>query len=170
MYHCQFSLARFIWEKLINIHHLKQEHSRPSVAQTLMPHLPGLFRTRSWVPMKKNPIAADLGWLMVYCVSSLEFSRWGNSNENTQHTFRLKKIEKISLLYLLTWRYDLHSLPRTTPVSNIFPCSRGIRAIEVPLYFERHTVQNLKYILRRNAGNWLPKHSAKVRIISRNRD
>ena len=65
---------------------------------------------------------------MVCFVYSLESPRWGDSNENTQHTFVLKKIEKISLLCLLTWRYDQHSLARTTPVSNIFSwvqrCSR----------------------------------------------
>ena len=49
----------------------------------------------------------------------LEPPRWGNSNENTQYTFILKKVEKISLLCLLTWRYDLHSLARNTPVSNM---------------------------------------------------
>ena len=31
---------------------------------------------------------------MVYCVYSLESPRWGDSNENTQHTSKLKKIEK----------------------------------------------------------------------------
>ena len=36
---------------------------------------------------------------------------------NTQHTFMLKKLEKISLLSLLTWRYNQPSLARTTPVS-----------------------------------------------------
>ena len=32
-----------------------------SMTRTLMARLPWLFRTRSWVPWKKNPIAADLG-------------------------------------------------------------------------------------------------------------
>ena len=54
-----------------------------------------------------------------YCYSS-KCRLLGDSNGNTQYTFMLKKIEKISLLCLLTWRYDLHSLARTTPVSNIF--------------------------------------------------
>ena len=40
---------------------------------------------------------------------------------NTQHTFILKIIENMSLLCLLTRRYDLHSLAQTSPVSNIFP-------------------------------------------------
>ena len=60
---------------------------------------------------------------MVYCVYSLESPRWGDSDENTQHTFILKKIEKISILSLLTWRYDQPSLARTTPVSNWFSWS-----------------------------------------------
>ena len=45
-------------------------------------------------------------WKMVYCVYSLESPRWGDSKENTQHTFLLKKVEKISLLCLLTWCYE----------------------------------------------------------------
>ena len=39
---------------------------------------------------------------MVYCVYSIELPRLGDSNENTQYTFVLKKIEKIYLLCLLT--------------------------------------------------------------------
>ena len=44
----------------------------------------------------KNPLAADLGWFSVIfffilktvnCVYSLESPHWGDSNENTQHTF-----------------------------------------------------------------------------------
>ena len=42
---------------------------------------------------------------MVYCVYSLESSRLGDSNENTQHTFMLKKFENIFLLCLLIWKY-----------------------------------------------------------------
>ena len=61
---------------------------------------------------------------MVYCVYSLESPRWGDSNENTQHTFILEKIEKIAILSLLTWRCNQPSLARTTPVSNIFSWSR----------------------------------------------
>ena len=56
---------------------------------------------------------------MVYCVYSLESPRWGDSNVNTQHTFMLKKI-KISLLSLLTWRYNRPSLARTTCLELIF--------------------------------------------------
>ena len=53
---------------------------------------------------------------MVYCVYSLESPRWGDSNENTQDTFMLKKIKKkISLLCHLTWRYDQHSIARNNP-------------------------------------------------------
>ena len=54
---------------------------------------------------------------MVCCVYSLESPRWGDSNENTQHTCMLKKIKKPSLLSLLTWRYN-QPLTRTALVSN----------------------------------------------------
>ena len=40
---------------------------------------------------------------MIYCVYSLESPHRGDSNEYTQYTFLFKKIEKISLLCLLTW-------------------------------------------------------------------
>ena len=60
---------------------------------------------------------------------SLELPHRGDSNENTQYTFMLK-IEKTSIFCLLTWRYDKHSLARTTPVSNIFYGSKGVRAID----------------------------------------
>ena len=43
---------------------------------------------------------------MVHCMFQLESPRWGDSNEDTQNTFMLKKIEKISLLSLLIWRYN----------------------------------------------------------------
>ena len=76
----------------------------------MMTRLPRLFRTLSLVPNKNN-IAADIivFWdilgdypftcilIMVYCVYSLESPRRGDSYENTQHAFMLKKIEKISL-------------------------------------------------------------------------
>ena len=61
-------------------------------------------------PLEKNSMAAYLGKFrvifsfilkMVYCVYSLELSRWGDSNDNTQHTFMLKKINNITLLCLL---------------------------------------------------------------------
>ena len=68
---------------------------------------------------------------LVYCVYSLESLQRGDSNENTQHTFMFKKIKKMSVLCLLAWRYDSHSLARTTPFSN---GSEGVRAIEVLLY------------------------------------
>ena len=53
---------------------------------------------------------------------------------NTEYTFMLKKIEKICLLCVQLSRYDKHSLARTTPVSNIFSSSKGVRANEVRLY------------------------------------
>ena len=43
---------------------------------------------------------------MVLCVYSLESPHRGDSNENTQHTFMLKKIENVPLLFVLTWRYN----------------------------------------------------------------
>ena len=46
----------------------------------------------------------------------------------------LKKIEKISLLCLLTWRYDKHSLARTSPAFTYVHGSKAVRAIEVLLY------------------------------------
>ena len=36
------------------------KYSRTSVARTLMARLPPLFRTGSWAPYKKHPIAADI--------------------------------------------------------------------------------------------------------------
>ena len=42
---------------------------------------------------------------MAYYVYSLESHRRGDSNENTQYTIMLKKIEKISLLYLIKSNY-----------------------------------------------------------------
>ena len=39
---------------------LQIHYSRPSVARTLMDSLPSLFRTRSRIPNKKNPIAVDI--------------------------------------------------------------------------------------------------------------
>ena len=71
---------------------------------------------------------------MVCCVFSLELPRQGDSNENTQYTFMLMKIKKISILSLLTRRYNQPSLARTTPVRTNFHGPKGVRAIEVRLY------------------------------------
>ena len=46
----------------------------------------------------------------------------------------LKKIENMSLLCLLTWRYDKHSLAGTTLSQTYFHGSKGVRAIEVLLF------------------------------------
>ena len=66
----------------------------------------------------KNSIAANIiifgiiwGDFLFYFdkvgyVYSLESPQWGDSNENTQHTFILQKIETISLLNHLTRHYD----------------------------------------------------------------
>ena len=51
---------------------------------------------------------------------SLESPRWGDSNENTQYTFMLKKIEKIPLLCLLPWLYNKFLMAETAPISNNF--------------------------------------------------
>ena len=105
-----------------------ETYSRTSVAQTLMVRLPWLFRTLSWVPWKK--FHSCRFWIVysdflfytengILCVLvRIALSR--QLNENTQHTFILKKIKKIFLLCLLTWHNEKHSLARTTPVSNIF--------------------------------------------------
>ena len=69
---------------------------------------------------------------MVYCVHSLESPRWGDSNENTQHTFF--KIEKLFLLCHLTWRYNQPSLARIPLSRTNFQNPKGVRAIEVLLY------------------------------------
>ena len=58
--------------------------------------------------------------------------------ENTQHTFMLKKIGKISLFCLLIWRYDLHSLAQTPLSRTYFHGPKGVRAIEVFLYIETY--------------------------------
>ena len=95
-----------------------------SVTRTLMACLPRLFRTPPLVPRKNIhwlQIWDNLGWFsffifkMVYYVYSLQSPRWGDSNENTQYTIMLKKIENISLSYL---RYDENSLAGNSPVSN----------------------------------------------------
>ena len=83
-------------------------YSRHSVARILMACYYGCFKL-ILESLGRNPIAADKGDFfilkMVYFVYSLELPpRGGNSNENTQYTFMLKKIEKISLFCLLTWR------------------------------------------------------------------
>ena len=49
----------------------------------------------------------------------------------------LKKIEKISLLCLLTWLNYKPSMAQTTPASNIVYSPKGVRAIEVRLYMQR---------------------------------
>ena len=132
----------FLWDSICSlkiIYVLFQcRYNRASVSRKLIARLPRQFRTRSWVPKKRNPIAADIipstiisavmgVWVIFFyilitvCyVYPLELPRWGNSNESTQHTFMLKKLKKMFLLRLLTWRYDEHSLARNTPVSNIF--------------------------------------------------
>ena len=65
---------------------------------------------------------------MIYCVFSLESPRWGDSNENSQHTFMLKKIGKnipIMPPNLVLW---------LTPISSSYPCLEHI--FVVPIVFE----------------------------------
>ena len=66
---------------------------------------------------------------MVYCVCILESPQWGDSNENTQHTFILKKTEKkIYPCYATS-----ASLARTTLSRIYIHGSKGVRAIEALL-------------------------------------
>ena len=55
-----------------------------------------------------------------------------------EYTFMLKKIEKISLICLLTWLYNKPSVARTTPVLNKSSSPKGVQAIEVRLYLVIH--------------------------------
>ena len=75
-----------------------------------MAGLPQLFRAHSRVP-SKNPIAADI---IVFGIISGDFPFCIDIGMlcaeailmRTLHTFMLKKIEEIYLLYLWTWCYD----------------------------------------------------------------
>ena len=64
----------------------------------LIARLPRLFRTRYSVP-GKNPIAADFGINKGDCLFYIE-------NGILCVLIRIAIIEKISVLRLLTWRYD----------------------------------------------------------------
>ena len=68
---------------------------------------------------------------MIYCVYSLELPR-----------FILYENEKISLLCLLTCRYDRHLVVPINPVSNTFLWPLSVRAIEVRMYFD---IVSMKY-------------------------
>ena len=80
------------------------------MARTLMARLPRLFQTRSWVPWNRSHscrfviIKDDFLFYVGNGILSVltRIASLGDSNENTQYTFMLKKIEKISLLCLLT--------------------------------------------------------------------
>ena len=52
-----------------------------------------------------------------------------------QHAFILMKIETLSLLCLLTWRYDNVHYLKLSLSRTYFHGSKGVRAIEVLLYF-----------------------------------
>ena len=144
------------------------DNARPNCAHVTNPNYSRTSVTQHWwrvyhgcfelviESLGKSPIAADLGQFRVifffyvenlYCVYSLESPQWGDSNENTQHTFILKKIEKISLLRLLTWCYKYHSLARTTPVSNIFPWSQRCSSHwSSTVHIERETFKRMDCI------------------------
>ena len=64
---------------------------------------------------------------MVYCVFSLILPRRADFNENTQHTFLLKKIEKIS-------RFCLNLALWSRLISSNYPCPEHI--FMVPKGFE----------------------------------
>ena len=93
---------------------------------------------------------------MVYCVYSLESPWWGDSNENTQHTFMLKNWKDIPIM-----PPDL-ALQLTLISSNYawsriyFHGSKGVRAIEVLLYYILQCFQN---------SNWCTKYSNKITIL-----
>ena len=86
------------------------KYSRSSVARTLMARYHGYFELILESLGKKTYLQIwDIFFFilkMVCCVYSLESPRRGDSNENIQYIFMLKKIEKVSTLSLLTWFYD----------------------------------------------------------------
>ena len=113
-------------------------YSRTSMTRTLMVRLPRLVRTRSWVPWNKVHSCKfgiiTNGFLFYIEKWYMVCTRWGDSNESTQYTFILKKIEKISLLYHLTWRI-INPKWLELPLSRTnFHSPKGVRANEVRLY------------------------------------
>ena len=82
-------------------HRFYAKYSITSVARTLMARLPWLIEL-NFESLGKNPTAANLikyrvtflfMWKMIYCLYTLESPHPADSNENTQHTFMLKKIK-----------------------------------------------------------------------------
>ena len=67
---------------------------------------------------------------------------------NTKYTFMLKKIEKISLLCLLTWFYNNPSMARTTPVSNkIFIIPKVFEPLEFDcIYWYKLTINSKLFL------------------------
>ena len=83
-------------------------YSITSMARTRMARLPWMIRTLFFSPYKILPIAQENKYLGIFflfyhgivcCVYSLESPHRGDSNEYTQHTIIVQKIEKISLNY-----------------------------------------------------------------------
>ena len=90
-------------------------NSQISMARTPLARLPWLIRTQFWVPIaKENKYWRKFSFYyeIVCCVYSLESPHWGNSNEYTQHTIILLKIENISINYS-------HLLPDLAPWLNL---------------------------------------------------
>ena len=80
---------------------------------------------------------------MVYCVYSLQSPRWGDSNENTQHTFMFKKLKRYP--NIASWlgaiiNTNWLELPLTR---TYFRGSKGVRQIEVLLYAELRTLMHV---------------------------
>ena len=80
---------------------------------------------------------------MVYSVYSLELPQRGDSNEETQYTFMLKKIKNMSVLCLLTWGYVNTHLFQLPLSRTYFHGSKRVRAIEVLLYYLGGPLRNL---------------------------
>ena len=82
---------------------------------------------------------------MVYCVYSLESPYWGDSNENTQNTFMLKKIKEILIM-----PPDLALL--STITGSNYPCLELIFMVPKvfePLKFDCSTCPHASYIATR---------------------
>ena len=115
------------------------------MARTRIARLPWKIRTLFFRPYKILPIAQENKYLgivfrfyhgIVCCVYSLESAHWGDSNEYTQHTIIVYKIEKISL----NCRYLLPELvPWLTRSGSNYPCLERISMVQKmsePLKFD----------------------------------
>ena len=107
------------------------------MAWILTARLPRLFPTHFWVRRKKShscrfeiTVVFIFILKMLYCGYSLELSRWGDSNENIQHTITYHHVREnqndISILLL--------ACAMKTLVSSNYPCLKHI--FMVPKVFE----------------------------------